>query len=272
MGALFRGLGRFLWRRRFGLVLLLSVVVSTSLMLLLLVAQVVYTGGGEPLTALGDHDVRHAMFLSFSTATVASVIGLTLAIPTGFALSRSRVPGLWLVEALLLIPVIMSPMALGVALLLVFRTGPGMWVEDNLVRFVFEVPGLVLAQLFVAYAFAVLVLRTTFAGISVRLEQVARFLGCTRWQAFRRVSLPLARNGIIAAFVLGWARALGDFGATCMVAGAVKGKTETMPVSIYLNMATAGVDRAVALSLVLTSVTVVGLVAVRLLLGKERQA
>jgi molybdate transport system permease protein len=96
---------------------------------------------------------------------------------------------------------------------------------------------------------------------------VARFLGCTRWQAFRRVTLPLSRNGILAAFVLGWARAIGDFGATSTISGAIAGKTETMPVFIFNALQQAGTVRAVASSIVLTVVTVVSLVAVRLLLG-----
>jgi len=248
-------------------VALLAVVVSVSLMLLLLVVQAAYTGGGEPLRALGERDVLHAVFLSFYTSIIAALIALLLAIPTGFALARWNFPGNWLVEALLLIPVIMSPMALGVALLLIFHDPPGSWLSR---WFVFEVPGIILAQFLVSYAFAVLVIRTTFSGIDIRLEQVARFLGCSPWQAFRRVTLPLARNGIVAGFVLGWARALGDFGATSTIAGAVKAKTETMPVAIYLNMATVSIDRAVALSIVLTLITVFGLIAVRLLVGGRR--
>jgi len=246
---------------------LLAVGCSVTLMVALLAAQAAYTGGGEVLHALTESDVLNAMFLTFYTSTVAGVAALALAIPTGYALSRWHFRGLWLVESVLLIPVIMSPMALGVALLLIFHYPPGLWLARY---FVFEVPGIILAQFFVAYAFAVLVIRTTFSSIDVRLEQVARFLGCSPWQAFRRVSLPLARNGIVAGFVLGWARALGDFGSTSTLAGAVKGKTETMPVAIYLNMASVSIDRAVALSIVLTLVTIFGLIAVRLLIGGRR--
>ena len=114
-------------------------------------------------------------------------------------------------------------------------------------------------------------MRTTFSQIDVRLEQVARFLGCTRWQAFRRVTLPLSRNGIVAAFVLGWARSLGDFGATSTVAGAVKAKTETPPITIFFALQSLSTERAVALSIVLSAITVSGLIAVRLLLGERRR-
>ncbi|MFW6108333.1 MAG: ABC transporter permease [bacterium] len=248
-------------------VCLLAAGVSVTLMLSLLWFQAAYTGGGEPLRALVEPDCYRAMWVSFYTATVASVAALALAIPTGYALSRWHFRGMWLVEAFLLIPVIMSPMALGVALLLAFRDPPGLWVARWVV---FEKAGIMVAQFFVAYAFAVLIIRTTFSSIDVRLEQVARFLGCSPGQAFWRVTLPLAWPGILAGFVLGWARSLGDFGATSTLAGAVKGKTETAPVFIYLNLASVSIERAVALSIVLTLVTIAVLVLVRLLLGGRR--
>lgn len=257
-------------RSWFNWVLLAALGCSLSFMAMLLVAQGAYSGGAELFRALGQRDILRSIALGFGCATLASVLGLVLAVPTGYALARWRFPGSWFVEALLLIPVIMSPMALGVAVVLALNSPPGLWVQDNVVEFIFEWPGIVLAQFFVAFAFAVLIMRTTFAAIDVRLEQVARFLGCTRWQAFRRVTLPLSRNGIVAAFVLGWARSLGDFGATSTVAGAVKGKTETPPVTIFFALQSLSTERAVALSIVLTLITVAGLVAVRLLVGGRR--
>lgn len=246
--------------------LLIAVGASALLMLFLLAAQVGYTGVGAPLSVLVHPDVLRAIWLSVATASVAAFLALMLALPTGYALARRSFPGRAAVECLLVIPTIMSPMALGVALILMFRSSLGQWVEDHWMRFVFEVPGMILAQFFVAFALEVLVVRASISAINVRLEHVARLLGCTPWQTFRRVSLPLARNGIVAAFVLGWARAIGDFGATSTIAGAVKGKTETMPVSIYLSLATVSLDRAVALSIVLTAVSLLGYLAVYFLI------
>lgn len=241
--------------------------VSVALMVSLVAVQVGYTGSGPTLRALGQPDVLRAIWLSVWTSLAGSVAALVLAVPTAYALARWRFRGAWVPEALLLIPVTMSPMSLGVALLLIFRNPPGLWLARF---FVFEVPGIILAQFFVAYAFIVLVSRTTFSGIDPRFEQVARFLGCSPWQAFRRVTLPLARNGIVAAFLLGWARAIGDFGSSSTLAGAVKGYTETMPVAIYLSLASVSIERAVALSVVLTMLTVAGLMAVRQLVGGRR--
>jgi len=246
--------------------LLLAVGGSVSLMAFLLAAQLAYTGPFAPFAVLGQSDVQQSIRLSLLTTTVASLLALAMALPTGYALARWEFPGRAAIECLMVVPAIMSPMALGVALILMFRSGPGQWVDEHVVRFVFEIPGMILAQFFVAFALEVLVLRATFSSQSPRLEHVARLLGCTHFQAFRRVSLPLARNGILAAFVLGWARAIGDFGATSTIAGAVRGKTETMPVSIYLSLATVSLDRAVALSILLTVVSLLGYLAVHLVL------
>lgn len=263
------GARREMIRNRFDIILLTAVGVSTTLMLMLILVQGAYTGPKVPLRALTEFDVQHAIYLSIVTSGIAAVAAILLAIPTGLALARIQFPGRWLVESLLIVPIVMSPISLGVALLLIFRTETGTWIEDHLIRFVFEVPGIILAEFFLAYAISVLVVRSTFSAVDARLEQVARFLGCTPWQAFRHVSLPLARNGIIAAFVLGWVRAMGDFGASSTIAGAVKGKTETMPVSIYLNLASVSLDRAIALSLVLTFVTVVVVIMVGLLMRRS---
>ncbi|MFC1672469.1 ABC transporter permease [Planctomycetota bacterium] len=250
-------------------VLLLAVGISVSLILTIVAVQAAYTGIGPILEAISDSGNVHAITLSLCTTTVASVLALLLAIPTGYALARWNFKGVWLIDALLVVPVVMSPMALGVALLLFFQTSTGKWIDRDLIRFVFEVPGIILAQFFLAYAFSVLIIKATFAGIDVRLEQVARFLGCSRWKAFRHVSLPLARNGILAAFILAWARAIGDFGSTSTIGGAVPGETETIPISIYLNLATVSLDQSVALSLLLTFLTIAAVMVICFLLQKR---
>ena len=139
----------------------------------------------------------------------------------------------------------------------------------HVIRFVFEIPGIILAQFFLAFALSVRVLKTSFESVDVRLEQVARFLGCSQWQAFSRVTLPMARGGLIAAFILSWARAVGDFGASVTIAGAVKGKTETIPVSIYLNLASVRIEKAVALMIMIVGLAAVVLISIRILTRKK---
>ncbi len=257
-------------RWAFPAALAVAVAGALGLVVALLAAQVGYAGLLAPVRALADPGIRHAVGLSLGTATAAAGLAVAVAIPAAYVLARHRFPGAAVVDTLLDLPVVLSPVAVGVALLLVLRSAPGRWVEDHLVRFVFEVPGIVLAQFTVATALAIRVLKAVFQGVDVRYEQVARFLGCSPWGAFRRVTLPLARRGIAAAFILAWARSVGEFGATVTLAGAVLGKTETIPVAIYLRLAGVDVTGAVALMLLLSALSLVVLAGVRVLGGGTR--
>lgn len=236
----------------------------------MLAAQFGYAGVREPLVALAQPDVQHAIRLSILCATAATMLGMTMAIPSAYVLARFRFPGRMLIDALLDIPIIISPIAIGMTLLLMFRTGPGSWVQEHLVRCIFEVPGIILAQFTVALALQVRVLKASFEEVSPRLEQVARYLGCGPWAAMWRVTLPLAKPGLIAALVLGWGRAIGEYGATVTIAGSVSGKTETIPVAIVLNWSGVRIEAAIGLVMVLTFIALLVLLSVRLVAGGAR--
>ena len=244
---------------------------AVTIVLALLVAQAAFVGPAELRSALASPDVRQSILLSAACATIAAVLALVVAVPASYALARNRFPGSAILDALLDVPVLLSPVALGLSLLLVLRTPAGDWVQAHLVQLVFEVPGIILAQFILALALEIRVLKSAFEEVNPRLEHVARCLGCTPWGAFRRVAFPLVRPGLCAAFVLGWCRALGDFGATAMLAGAVPRKTETIPIAVYLSLASVRLERAVALALLLTIVALVALLAVRLV-GRGRHA
>jgi len=244
-----------------------ALALATGAVAAILWAQAGYAGLGATLAALGRPGIRQAVILSLGTATVSALIALAVALPTAYLLARRPFPGSAALDLLLDLPVVLSPVALGVSLLLFFRGALGQWVETHLVRFVFEVPGIVLAQTTVATALAVRVLKAAFQAVDERYEHVARFLGCTAWGAFRRVTLPLARKGVLAAFILAWARSIGEFGATVTLAGAVPGKTETVPVAIYLRLAEADITGAVGLILLLSILSLGVLVGLRALGG-----
>ena len=125
------------------------------------------------------------------------------------------------------------------------------------------IPGIILAQFTIVTALAIRLLKSTFDSIDPRYEQVGRTLGCTKLKAFCTVTLPLAKNGLIAAAILTWARAIGEFGATVTLAGATKQKTETLPIAIFLNLATADVEKAVAVIFILIAISVVALIFLR---------
>jgi molybdate transport system permease protein len=241
---------------------------AVTMVLVVVASQFFYSGPMEPLRAFLDKDVQSAILLSLFTASIAATIGLIVAIPSAYFLARYQTWAKHIIDGILDVPVILSPIALGTALLLFFRTQPGKWIETHLIQFVFEVPGIILAQFFLAFALSVRVLKTSFESIDIRLEQVARFLGCSQWQAFSGVTLPMARGGLIAAFILSWARAVGDFGASVTLAGAVRGKTETIPVSIYLNLASVRIEKAVALMIMIVVLAGIVLISIRMLTRK----
>jgi len=147
-------------------------------------------------------------------------------------------------------------------------TSAGRAIQDTTLEFIFQQPGIVLAQFTVISAIYIRLMKSTFDNIDPMYEKVARTLRCDRLQAFFKVTLPLARNGLFAAIILSWARAVGEFGATVTLAGATRMKTETLPIAIYLNLATADIEKTVAIVFILTIISVVVLFAIRKFAGK----
>jgi molybdate transport system permease protein len=237
----------------------------------IVVSMLTYTDWNTFVTALVSKEILFAIRLSVTTATIAAVISLLIAVPVAHTISRTRFPGKDIVDSLLDLPIVISPVALGAALLVFFNTPLGAAINNNVLRFVFSVPGIVLAQITVISALAVRLLKSTFDSIDPRYEQVARTLGCSQPEAFFRVTLPLARDGLIASAILTWARAVGEFGATVMLAGATAMKTETLPTAIYLSLASADVGKAIAVVFVLVILAVAALLVIRKLIGRRYQ-
>lgn len=210
--------------------------------------------------------------LSLLAATLATVLALLLAIPAAYALSRHRFPGREATETVLEFPIIVSPAALGAILLIFFNNPLGEWIQENVLYFVFGFAGIVLAQFVTVLGLAVRMLKAAFDEVPVELETVARTLGASPWHGFFTITLPLAKNGLIAAFILTWAKALGEFGATLMVAGSMAMRTETLPIAIYLRLSNADLEGTVALILILVTIGLTALYVARRLLGKAAYA
>lgn len=209
-------------------------------------------------------EVLSSLALSFITATIASALAIVVAFPVSYGLSRFRFPGREVIDAIVDVPIVLSPIAVGVALLLFFRTAPGRFLDSLGPGVIFERPGIVVAQFTVVLALAVRLLKSTFDSIGTRGEQVARILGASRWRAFLDVVAPSARSGIIAAFILSWARAMGEFGATITLAGAGR-QTETLPVGIALNFMGGNIERVISLAVVLVVSALIALISFRLI-------
>ncbi|WP_373684376.1 ABC transporter permease [Micromonospora thermarum] len=214
---------------------------------------------------LAEPGVLTALRLSLLTATLATLLCLVLGVPLAWLLARVEFPGRRLVRALVTVPLVLPPVVGGVALLLVFgRRGLlGGWLDSTFgITLPFTTTGVVLAEAFVAMPFLVIAVEGALRGADRRYEEAAATLGAGRWTTFTHVTVPLVAPGLAAGAVLCWARALGEFGATITFAGNYPGRTQTMPLAVYLALET-DVQSAVVLSLILLVVSVAILAGLR---------
>ncbi|WNH52178.1 molybdate ABC transporter permease subunit [Stenotrophomonas oahuensis] len=212
-----------------------------------------------------------AVLLSLKVAGSATLINLVLGVAAGAAFARWRFPGRETLDTLLTLPMVMPPTVLGYYLLvLVGRNGPiGHWLDTTLgVQLIFTWQGAVLAAAIVSFPLVFKPARAAFEAVDTELEQAARVLGVREAGVFLRVSLPLAWRGILPGLLLAFARSMGEFGATLMVAGSIPGKTQTLSIAVYEAVQAGQDDRALFL-VVVTSVICMGalLLASRLASG-----
>ena len=210
-----------------------------------------------------------ALALSLKVAAWATALNLLLGIGTGYLLARTRFPGRELLDALLTLPMVMPPTVLGYYLLVLLgRRGTlGIWLQDNFgINLIFTWQGAVIASTVVAFPLVFKPARAAFEAVDGQLEQAARVLGISEMAIFFRITLPLAWRGILAGVLLGFVRALGEFGATLMVAGSIPGKTQTLSVAVY-EAVQAGQDDVAN-----TLVVIISLVCIVVLLSAGRLA
>jgi molybdate transport system permease protein len=245
--------------------LVLPATLALAFLVLPLVAMIVRVPWSGLSGQLSDPDVLAALRLSLVTATLATGVCLLLGVPLAWLLARVPFPGRRLVRALVTVPLVLPPVVGGLALLLLLgRRGLlGQWLYQWFdVTIPFTTTAVVIAEAFVAMPFLVIAVEGALRGADNRYEEAAATLGASRWTVFRRVTLPLVAPGVAAGAVLCWARALGEFGATITFAGNFPGKTQTMPLKVYLLLET-DAPAAVVLSLVLLAVSVAVLATLR---------
>jgi molybdate transport system permease protein len=181
-------------------------------------------------------EIWHVTWFTAWVAAATTLLILPPGVALGWVLARRQWRGKSIVETVVALPLVMPPVATGLLLLKLFgRRGIlGSWLETTLgVEIVFTWKAVVLAAGVMSFPLLVRTARVTFENVSPRVEQVARTLGAGPWRVFWTITLPLAQRGVIAGAALAFARALGEFGATIMVAGFIPGKTETLSLSIY---------------------------------------
>jgi molybdate transport system permease protein len=239
---------------------------------LFLGAAFVYAGPARLLEVLARPEAMHSIWLSIATSSAATLFAFVFAVPAAYALTRWRIPGRGFIDMLLDLPIVLPPLVAGFCLLLFYavldRTLTGTLAGSPLdLRFTQH--GIVLAQFTIAAPLAVRVLRAAFAEVPPRLETMSRSLGSGEARTFLRVSLPMSRNGIIAGIIMVWARSIAEFGPILVFSGAVRDKTDVLPIAIFLAFSNGELENGVALSALLIVLGALAIAGIRRIGGES---
>ena len=239
------------------IVSLTCLVSFATLMMVLIFSDVIYIFFGEDIsseevvTILTSESVRSTVLLSLYTSGITLVLILLIAVPIGYALSRYRFFGIAFLEAIVDVPILLPPVALGVSLLAFFGTSGGRAVREFMEGA--RLPptaatGIVICQFLIAAPFCIRTVKAAFNSVDRRLENMAMSLGCSQWGAFRRVTLPLASGGLIAGAIISWARAIGIFGPLMVVVGTAP-RVQVMPTKIWLELSVGNIGESMIVAL-----------------------
>lgn len=259
------------WRDRlFAAATLFFVAAFTAFVLTLIITDIFYIDKKAVVSVIKSSFIRHALWLSIWTSCTTTFIAIGFAIPIGYSLSRYRFPGRALVNTVVDLPIIFPPLVAGLTLLVFFsQTALGRWIQQDVaIEFVFQPKGIVLCQFLVSASFAIRSAKTAFDDVDRRFENVALTLGSTQWNSFRRVSLPLATNGIIAGGILTWARAFGLFGPLLIFVGSFRGRTEVLSTTVFLEQSVGNLEIALAVALLMILVALIALTTIHFIGGR----
>ena len=246
--------------KRFSLTLTYIIFFIISAVLL---GLVLYSPLPALIASLASPEIRFAILLSLVTSVVSTFICVVIAIPVAYALARYQFFGKRITTLALTIPLTLPPLVAGIALLLFFGTTPwGKALEQAGFAVIFTPLGIIVAEVFVNLPYMIRILRSAYSAINPRYEYVAKTLGCTDTGAFLQVTLPMARQGLVTGAVITWSKAMGEFGAVLMLAGATTMRTETLPIALYLNISAGDLDLAVAAATILILISLVTLCVV----------
>jgi sulfate/thiosulfate transport system permease protein len=228
-------------------------------------------GIGPAWDAVTTPEAKHAFYLTVLIAAIAVPANTIFGVVCALAIVRQRFPGKGIVNALVDLPLALSPVVVGLAFLLLYsRTGWfGGWLMDHGIHVVFALPGMILVTIFVSLPFVVREVVPVLREIGTEQEQAAATLGASGWQTFRRVTLPAIRWAIAYGVVLTTARALGEFGAVSVISGHIVGKTETMTLHVEAQYQQFDYTGAYAASVVLAMIAIATLVAMTMFKPKE---
>jgi molybdate transport system permease protein len=247
-----------------GWVFILPSLVLVGLIGLPLFALVWRSASKDFLTYVFSATTFSALKLSLLTSIISVGLALVTGTPLAYLLVHWKFPGRTLLDMLVDLPVVLPPSVAGIALLMAFgRMGIfGAWLDSIGVTIPFTTVAVVMAQTFVSAPFLVRSAKIGFAAIDPQQEEAARMEGANEWQVFRYIMFPLAGRAVLTGIILTWTRALGEFGATLLFAGNLEGKTQTMPLAIYIGFEQ-NTQIALVLSVMLLAVSLVFLALLR---------
>ncbi len=254
------------------------------LIVAMLLADLQFSSIADLKKLVCDPFVQYSIWLSVTSSTIASIMAMWIAVPTGYWLARFQADQSAsflrrftkkLIFALLDIPIVLPPIVVGISLLILFQTPLGRLINalflatiqsfgfQKVTGITYEIPAVILAQFTVVTAFAIRTMRRCYTQIDPRPEQIARTLGASDYQTFAKIAFPQSVGGMVAAFTLAWARAIGEFGPVLIFAGTTRLKTEVLPTTIYLSFQSGDLSSAVSASMILILIALIVLISVR---------
>jgi len=257
--------------RNFIKVIAVVAVAYVGLLLAMVLANValVVSDSTSAWGTLGRPEIQQAILLSLGTSLLSAVLSVWIGTGIAYLVSREQFPGRRLVDFLMDLPIFLPPLVIGISLLILFRRTP-LAALDSALGIAFYVPAIVLAQTVVGVAFVYRTMKATFDTMSTRQERIAQSLGCSRFGAFCKITLPQSRQGLVTAAAIAWARSFGEFGPVLVFAGSIRGRTEVMPVSIYLELNSGNLSGAVMIALMMIAIAAVVLSVTRWAAGDQR--
>ncbi len=237
---------------RFDRILIIPLIFFSLLVPAVIFALITQVSVKELMEAVLHAETFFALKFSLLTSVTAMVIAVLIGIPSAYFIARSDFPLKGMLETLLELPLVMPPLIVGVGLLFLLGNNMlGGYFAKIGINFIFNPIGAVAAQAFVAIPVVMKSARAAFSSVDRGYEEAAQTLGLSPFTIFIKVNIPLAAKSLLSGMVLAWARTMGEFGGTLMVAGATRFHTETLPIAVYLNISSGETGIAISCALVL---------------------
>ena len=212
---------------------------------------------------LVSYEFIFAVKFSIATSLISLLLSLIFSIPIAYFLSRVNFPLKQIVESIIDIPIFLPPLITGLSFLILFGGSFGKIIERFGISFLFSPLGVIFAQFIIITPYIERSAEIAFFKVNKRYEFMGKIMGLSDFDVFRRIVFPLSKKGILTGAIVGWSRAMGEFGATLMIAGATRLRTETLPISVYLSVSSGDIKFAAGAGVLMVIVAVLTLFIVR---------